>query len=58
MIKPDVLKMMLDRYNSLGKETEDKIVQGYYVEKKPEPFPNACKYMNDHGGYWQPWVNV
>ena len=57
-IKPDVLKMMLDRYNSLGKETEDKIVQGYYVEKKPEPFPNACKYMNDHGGYWQPWVNV
>ena len=56
--KPDILKMMLDRYNSHAKEPQDRLDQGYHNMNDLPTFPQACEYMQRHGGYWQPWVNV
>ena len=56
--KPDILKMMVDRYNSHAKEPQDMLDQGYHSEKDLPKDDKACEYMEQHGGYWQPWVNV
>ena len=56
--KPDVLKELLDRYNKYSKEPRDMQDQGYHSEEVLPLDPNACNYMADHGGYWQPWKNV
>ena len=56
--KPDILKMMLDRYNSHAKENQEMMDQGYHSEKDIPHYTKACKYMKEHGGYWRPWVNV
>ena len=55
--KPDILKMMVDRYNSHAMEPQDMLDQGYHGKGLPG-FPKACDYMQQHGGYWRPWVNV
>ena len=55
---PNILKMMVDRYNSHAKENQDMMDQGYHSMSGLPQFPQACEYMNQHGGYWQPWVNV
>ena len=55
--KPDILKMMLDRYNSHSKENQEMMDQGYHSENLPH-YSRACEYMKEHGGYWRPWVNV
>ena len=57
-VKPDVLKMMLDRYNSHAKEPQDMLDQGWHIKQEVPVSKEACKYMTDHGGYWRPWVNV
>ena len=58
--KPDILRMMLNRYNSHGKEFQDKLDQSYrdWTHLSMADFPKVCEYMQQHGGYWQPWVNV
>ena len=56
--KPDLLKMMVDRYNNHAKEPQDMLDQGYHNAHLLPVFEGACKYMADHGGYWRPWVNV
>ena len=56
--KPDILKMMVDRYNSHAKEPQDMLDQGYHSASDLPTFDDACKYMAEHGGYWRPWVNV
>ena len=56
--KPDILQMMLDRYNSHAKEPQDRLDQGYHSAKALPNSPHACQYMKKQGGYWRPWVNV
>ena len=56
--KPDILQMMLDRYNSHAKEPQDRLDQGYHNPNECPTFAEACQYMKEHGSYWQPWVNV
>ena len=57
-IKPNILQMMLDRYNSHAKEPQDRLDQGYHSPNECPQFAEACQYMQEHGSYWQPWVNV
>ena len=54
--KPDILKMMVDRYNNHAKEPQDMLDQGYHDNNFPK-YADACKYMQQHGSYWRPWVN-
>ena len=56
--KPDILKTMLDRYNSHAEEPQDMLDQGWHTKKEVPVSKEACQYMADHGGYWRPWVNV
>ena len=56
--KPDILKMMVDRYNSHAKEPQDRLDQGYHNFNHLPAFDGACQYMAERGGYWIPWVNV
>ena len=56
--EPDILKMLLDRYNSIAKEPQNMIDQGYHKYKGLPSFSGACEYMKERGGYWRPWVNV
>ena len=56
--KPDILKMMVDRYNNHAKEPQDMLDQGFHSGRGLPVFPQACQYMREHGDYWQPWVNV
>ena len=53
--QPDLLKKLLDRYNEYSKEPRDMQDQGYHSAEDVPAFKTACKYMNEHGGYWQPW---
>ena len=55
--KPDILKTMLDRYNSHAKEPWNMIDQGYHSRKSLPNFSGACDYFKGKGDYWQPWVN-
>ena len=56
--EPDILKMMLDRYNRHAKENQEMMDQGIHSERGHPQFKEACDYMSKNGGYWQPWVNV
>ena len=56
--KPDILKMLVDRYNSHAKENQNMMDQGYHSAKDLPHFAGACQYMANGGGYWRPWVNV
>ena len=56
--EPNVLKMMVDRYNAHTKEPQDRLDQGYHREKDLPVYEGACDYMAKHGGYWRPWVNT
>ena len=56
--KPDILKMMLDRYNSHAKEPQDMLDQGWHSLKNMPNFTEACQFFEKRGSYWQPWVNV
>ena len=49
--EPDILKMMLDRYNSHAKEDQDMMDQGYHSDNLPV-YKDACTYMAEHGGKW------
>ena len=53
--KPDILKMMVDRYNNHAKEPQDMLDQGYHSMGELPHFEKACDYMDQHGGYWQPY---
>ena len=55
---PEMLKLLLQKYNSFSKEPRDMQDQGYHSENDVPKDPNACKYMKDNGGYWRPWKNV
>ena len=56
--KPDILNMMLEKYNSYAKEPSDLV--GY---RHPRDVPQynrnelngVCLYMETRGGYWRPW---
>ena len=56
--KPEILKTLVDRYNSHAKEPQDRLDQGYHNSNHLPTFEGACQYMAEHGGYWIPWVNV
>ena len=56
--KPDILKSMIERYSKFSKEPRDQQDQGYHSEDVLPFDKDACKYMADNGGYWQPWKNV
>ena len=56
--KPEIFKMMVDRYNAHAKEPQDRLDQGYHRSQDVPTFKDACEYMAKHGGYWRPWVNV
>ena len=56
--EPDMLKKLLDRYNSYSKEPRDMQDQGYHSDAEVPADKNACSYMNEHGGYWRPWKDV
>ena len=53
--EPEILKEMLNRYNKFSKEPREMQDQGYHSAEEVPSDKNACQYMNDHGGYWQPW---
>ena len=55
---PEMLKKLLDRYNSFSKEPRDMQDQGYHSESLLPSDPNACDYMKANGGYWRPWKNL
>ena len=56
--KPDVLKMMVDRYKAHAKEPQDMLDQGYHRQEELPMFKEACEYMAKRGSYWRPWVNT
>ena len=53
--EPEMLKKMLDMYNSFSKEPRSMQDQGYHSEGEVPRYKDACKYMTDNGGYWRPW---
>ena len=53
--QPDLLKSLLDRYNEYSKEPRNMQDQGYHSAEDVPVFKDACTYMQEHGGYWQPW---
>ena len=52
--EPEKLQELLQHYNAYAKEPRDMQDQGYHSGHLPV-YDNACKYMNENGGYWQPW---
>ena len=55
---PDVLKDMVAHYQQYAKEPRDMQDQGYHTAASLPQYPNACQYMKEHGGYWQPWKQL
>ena len=55
--EPDKLQELLQHYNEYGKEPRDMQDQGYHSDAELPVFKDACKYMTENGGYWQPWQN-
>ena len=55
---PEMLKKLLDRYNSYSNEPRDMQDQGYHSAESLPSDHNACQYMKDNGGYWRPWKNL
>ena len=53
--QPNLLKSLLDRYSVYSKEPRYMQDQGYSVGGGLPVFEDACAYMKEHGGYWQPW---
>jgi arylsulfatase A-like enzyme len=53
--RKDVLEDLLKRYNKYSKEPRDMQDQGYHSASEVPTDKNACQYMKEHGGYWQPW---
>ena len=54
--KPDVLKRLLDVYNSYSSEPQSSRDQGYHTEGDlPNDEKNACATLKAQGGYWRPW---
>ena len=54
--EPDMLKKLLDRYNSYSKEPRNMQDMGYHSDGEVPVEKDACEYMKEHGGYWRPWV--
>ena len=54
--EPQKLQELLERYNLYSKEPRDMQDQGYHGSQPGLPiYKDACKYMAENGGYWQPW---
>ena len=53
--EPDKLQELLQRYNQYAKEPRDMQDQGYHDGSSLPLFSDACNYMKENGGYWQPW---
>ena len=53
--KPDVLEMMLDKYNAYSKEPRDMQDQGFHNGGELPKFKGICEYLASKGGYWRPW---
>ena len=53
--EPEKLQELLQRYNEYSKEPRDMQDQGYHSPAEFPVFKEACQYMSEHGGYWQPW---
>ena len=53
--EPEKLQELLQRYNEYSKEPRDMQDQGYHSDAELPVFKEACQYMSEHGGYWQPW---
>ena len=54
--QPDLLSELLSRYNKYGQEPKELQNQGYDSSKAVPNDPNACKLMQEKGGYWYPWA--
>ena len=54
--EPDMLKKLLDRYNSYSKEPRSMQDQGYHSDDEVPVEEDACEYMMKNGGYWRPWI--
>ena len=54
--EPDMLKKLLDRYNSYSKEPRSMQDQGYHSDDEVPVEEDACEYMKKNGGYWRPWI--
>ena len=54
------LQKLLDRYNSYSKEPQEMQDQGYHhtLDLPTAPIGDLCKFMCQHGGYWQPWMDL
>ncbi len=52
--EPEKLQELLQHYNAYAIEPRDMQDQGYHSGDLPV-YNDACKYMNENGGYWQPW---
>ena len=55
--EPDMLKKLLERYNSYSKEPRDMQDMGYHTASDVPDEKDACVYMKSHGGYWRPWMD-
>lgn len=53
--EPRKLLEMIEHYNRYGKEPREMQDQDYHKNSDLPNFETACEYMNEHGGYWQPW---
>ena len=53
--EPEKLQELLERYNEYSKEPRHMQDQGYHSERELPRFYDVCWYMNNKGGYWQPW---
>lgn len=54
-VEPQKLQELLLHYNEYSKEPRHMQDLGFHSEQELPKFVDVCKYMNDHGGYWQPW---
>ena len=50
-----LLDSMLKHYNKYKDEPRDMQDQGYHSTTELPVDNDACDYMANHGGYWQPW---
>ena len=53
--EPEKLQELLQRYNEYSKEPRHMQDQGFHSDAELPRFNDVCKFMNDNGGYWQPW---
>ena len=55
--EPEKLQELIEHYNRYGEEPREMQDQGYHRNSDLPVFDDACEYMTEHGGYWQPWNN-